>query len=310
MLKMDENCFICGAKNWKKLYEARDFLHDIDGKFWLIECANCGLVTSYPRLSMDQLEKFYPDDYMAFPVSIDEETEWHKRADRQRGLNRRCSFACQASGKNTGTVLDVGSATGIFLKGMQDRGWESYGIEPSSYAANYAREQLKLNVTQGYLEDGLFQADFFDLVTLWDVFEHIPNPVDVLETIHKIIKPNGVLLITTPNSKSWDRYMFKEAWAGWDTPRHYYIYNQKSMVQLLNKHGFKFKRIKSFTNRHGSLVYSIRFWLKNKNASPRKRETIERILNSYLFRALTYPYFMFADAINRSASMTVVFIKE
>lgn len=310
MHEIEESCFICGARNWKPLYQTRDFLHDIEGMFWLLECANCKLVTIHPRLSNDKLDKYYPDDYIAYPSAIEDETKWHKRADRQRGVRRRCDFSIQESGKSTGTILDIGSATGIYLKAMQDKGWEAIGLEPSEYAANYAQKHLNLNIIHGYLKEDTFQANQFDLVTLWDVFEHLPNPEETLQIIRKILKPGGVLLLTLPNSKSWDRHFFKNAWAGWDAPRHFFIYNEECLTKLLAKHGFVFKRLKSFTNRHGSMVYSVNFWLKSKNISERKQKSIVTFLNSYFFRALSYPYFIFADALNRSAGMTVTYIKE
>lgn len=303
-------CFICGASNWKPLYETRDFLHDIEGTFWLVECSHCKLVTVLPRLPIEELDKYYPEEYIAYPSAVEEETEWHKRADRMRGIRRRCDFSISESGKSTGTILDIGSATGIYLKAMQDRGWQATGLEPSEYAAHYAINHLKLNVIHGYLEQDTFPANQFDLITLWDVFEHLPNPTESLEIIHKILKPGGVLLLTLPNSNSWDRHFFKKAWAGWDAPRHFFIYNESCLTQLLKSHSFRFKRLKSFTNRHGSMVYSVRFWLKSKQVPEKKRETIERFLNSYFFRALSYPYFLFADAINRSASMTLTYVKE
>lgn len=307
---LKETCFICGSRQWTPLYESQDFLHDIEGCFWLMECAQCKVVTTHPKLSLDEIDKFYPDNYIAYPTAIEEESAWHKRADRQRGVRRRCDFSVRETGKTTGSVLDVGSATGTFLKGMQERGWDVFGIEPSEFAANYARDHLNLNVIHGYLEADTFEANQFDLVTLWDVFEHLSNPMETLKIIHKILKPGGVLLLTTPNSQSWDRFIFKHAWAGWDVPRHFFVYNHFCLTCLVQDQGFRFKRLKSFTNRHGSMVYSMNFWLKSKRATERKRKSVERFLNSYFFRTLSYPYFIFADAVNRSASMTLTYVKE
>ena len=305
-----EACFICGSEAWKKLYKAEDLLHDIDGEFCLYECPSCGLVSTQPQLSSQEIEKYYPEDYISYPIAVDDEKVWHTRLDRQHGVRRRCNFAIRESGRETGKVLDVGCATGVFLKGMQDRGWEAWGIEPSDYAANYAVEKLHLNVKHDYLKSDSYEDEQFDLVTLWDVFEHLPNPVQTLEICRKILKPGGVLLLSLPNPQSWDRYLFKEAWSGWDVPRHYYIYRTLSLTQLLDKHGFHFQRIKSFTGRHGAMGISWDFWLKTKGKSAKYRERFSKFFHSYAVRVLTYPYFMFADAINRSASMTLTYVKE
>lgn len=305
-----EACFVCGYSNWQLLYEARDLLHDLDGKFYLYECPKCGFVSTQPKLSNQEMQKYYPEDYLSYPTAIDDEKTWHQRASRQRGVRRKCDFAVRESGVATGKVLDVGCATGIFLKEMQNRGWQAYGIEPSDYAANYAKEQLKLNVTHDYLQADSFEANQFDLITLWDVFEHLPNPQETLHIIHKILKPGGVLLLCLPNPESWNRYWFKEAWAGWDVPRHHYGYKAKTLTQLLKKHGFGFKRIKSFTGHHGMTTISIDFWLKKKGVSKKKRQRFSKFFNSYAIRALMLPYFYFINALNRSDSMTVTYVKE
>lgn len=308
--KPQSPCFICGSNDWKQLYQAKDLLHDIEGQFCLYECPSCGLVANQPKLSSQDIEKYYPEDYIAYPIAVDEEKEWHTKLDRQRGVRRRCDFAIHESGKTTGAILDVGCATGVFLKGMQDCGWDAWGIEPSDYAAHYAVEKLGLKVTHDYLKADSFEAGQFDLVTLWDVFEHLPNPVETLEICRTILKPGGVLLLSLPNPQSWDRHFFKEAWSGWDVPRHYYVYKPLSLTQLLDNHGFRFQRIKSFTGRHGAMGISWDFWLKNKGKSEKARDRFSKFFHSYAVRALTYPYFMFADAINRSASMTLTYVKE
>jgi 2-polyprenyl-3-methyl-5-hydroxy-6-metoxy-1,4-benzoquinol methylase len=303
-------CFICGNPNWQLLYKAQDLLHDLDGNFWLYECPECGLVSTQPKLSNQAMKKYYPEDYIAYPIAVDDEKTWHQRADRQRGVRRRCDFAIRESGMATGKVLDVGCATGVFLKGMQNRGWQAFGIEPSDYAAHYAQERLNLDVKHDYLQADSYESNQFDLVTLWDVFEHLPNPEETLQIIHNILKPGGVLLLGLPNPESWDRYWFKDAWSGWDVPRHYYVYKTKALTRLLKKHGFRFKRIKSFTGRHGAMAISFDFWFKKKGLSEKKRRRFSKFFHSYAVRVLTLPYFYFADALNRSAGMTVTYIKE
>jgi 2-polyprenyl-3-methyl-5-hydroxy-6-metoxy-1,4-benzoquinol methylase len=303
-------CFICGASNWKKLYPSRDLRHNIEGDFWLLECDVCGLVATVPQLSQEEIEKFYPEDYVCFSTAIEEEGKWLVRADRQRGVRRRCDFVIKESGKKHGTVLDVGSATGIFLKGMKDYGWEVNGVEPSEFAAKYAVEQMGLNTVHGYLEEDTFKPESFDLVTFWDVFEHLPNPVEVLKIAHKTLKPNGVLVLSLPNSQSWDRRLFEDVWAGWHTPQHYYIFNQKNLTQLVEQHGYRFKRIRSFTGRHGAMAITLDYWLKKKKFSEGFRTNFSFFFNSYFGRVLAYPYFMLADTLNRSTVMTIVFVKK
>lgn len=77
-----EPCFICDNANWQFLYEANDLLHDLDGNFYLYECSGCGLVSTQPKLSNQEMQKYYPEDYISYPIAVDEEKTWHQRADR------------------------------------------------------------------------------------------------------------------------------------------------------------------------------------------------------------------------------------
>lgn len=306
---LTDPCFICGSTEKTHLNAAKDLLHGFEGEFDLYTCSGCGVVSIYPQLQSNEIEKYYPEDYIAFPIAIDEEEKWAVRKDRQRGVDRRCKFTIERSGLETGSILDVGCATGVFLDGMRQRGWLTWGVEPSDFAANYAKKKLGLNIKHGYLSAGLFPDSNFDVVTLWDVFEHLPDPSETLGYIHKVMKPNGKLLITTPNSKSWDRKLFKDTWAGWDVPRHYHVYDQQALILLLEQHGFSFSEIKSFTGRQGAAAISIEFWLKKKGITEKTRKNIIKFYNSYFCRLLTYPYFLVLDGINRSSSMTVVFTR-
>jgi SAM-dependent methyltransferase len=303
-------CHVCGSFAWFFLYESRDLLHDLDGLFSLWECQYCGLVQTSPQLVGKEIEVYYPDDYVAYSKPPSEEKNIIARWDRDNGVRRRCEFAIENTGKNSGRVLDVGCASGNFLKGMQVRGWEAYGIEPSEFAADYARRVLDLDVRHGYLRHGMFKDDFFDLVMLWDVFEHLEDPDSTLDVIFSILKPGGSLLLSLPNSDSWDRKFFKDSWVGWDPPRHYYTYNPRLLTWLVERHGFKTFKLKSFTGRHGSAALSWDYYLKNKGKDKSYRHCFQKFFLSYFFRALSYPYYMLADALNRSANMTMVFKKK
>ena len=307
--KPEKPCLICGADNWHFIYPARDFLHGLDGDFSLWECANCGFAHTMPQLVGEDIEYYYPEDYVAYSEDVSSEENAIARWDRERGVARRCDFAIQSTGQTSGKVLDVGCASGNFLKGMHDRGWQAYGVEPSAYASKYANEVLGLDVKHGYLREGLFEDNFFDLVMLWDVFEHLEDPEYSLRVMHKIIKPGGTLLLSLPNSKSWDRSYFKEAWCGWDVPRHYYAYNPHLLSRLVERHGFKTKLLRSFTGRHGSAALSFDYRHQIQGKSKAYRERFQKFFKSYAVRALTYPIFFISDKLNRSANMTMVFTK-
>ncbi len=304
-----EKCVNCGSQDYQFLHRGKDRLHGIDGEFSVDMCTQCGLNTVHPKLSLDEMEKYYPTDYVSFPKAVEDEKSSLKRLDRKIGIKRRCKVINQRVEK-TGRILDIGCATGNFLRGMQEFGWDCYGIEPSEYAANYAMKRFNLQVIHGYLTEHLFEDNYFDVVSLWDVFEHLPEPQNDLAIIKSILKPGGMLIITTPNADSWGRKIFKEHWVGWDVPRHYHVFSPITIEDILNRSSFTTKEIISFTGRHGAFLISLQFLLSDKQIPTWHKKLIFAIYRSLFFRVMAYPFFLWAERSNHSSIMTVFAKKE
>jgi len=298
-------CKCCGNVGLDLLYEGKDRLHNMQGEFSLFSCPNCGVVTVRPQLSIEEMEQYYPEEYISYPGPIEKETVTLKRLDRQFGVFKRRKKIERHTKKKHGKILDVGCATGVFLKEMQEHGWDAYGVEPSVYAAGVAGGQSGLNVFNGYLSEAGFEENFFDVITLWDVFEHLPDPVETLETIKRILKPDGSLVITMPNTDSWERKIFKQYWAGWDVPRHSHIFSPKAIERLLNAHGMHIERLISFTGMLGAIRISLDFWLQDRKFSEQKKRWIKKIYYSSIFRLFLYPYTIASNLFDKSTSMTI-----
>ena len=128
------------------------------------------------------------------------------------------------------TILDVGAGTGDFLKVCKTGGWKITGIEPSDKAREYAESK---NIV---LYENLNQVENnqFDVITLWHVLEHIPNLVEYIKQLKKLLKPNGVLIIAVPNHKSFDAKHYKEFWAAYDVPRHLWHFSKTAISKLFS----------------------------------------------------------------------------
>jgi 2-polyprenyl-3-methyl-5-hydroxy-6-metoxy-1,4-benzoquinol methylase len=109
--------------------------------------------------------------------------------------------------KTPGRVLDVGCAFGTFLKVASTRNWQPWGVEFSKYSSEQARKTWGFEIFNGDLNDCPFEEDTFDLVTFWDVIEHVPNPRKNLEKARALLKKGGYLLITTDNCSSLISFM-------------------------------------------------------------------------------------------------------
>ncbi len=305
MISNNFECKRCSSTDFILLHPGRDRLHGITGKFTVDKCKNCGLIAVHPPLSLGQIEKYYPSDYVSYPIAIEDEKSWFRKFDRKVGVNKRCDAILKRVGSKRGRILDIGCATGIFLNRMKQRGWDCYGVEPSDFAADYAQKRFSLDVFHGYLDDSLFEDSFFDVITLWDVMEHTPDPLDTLRTISRILKPDGLLVITTPNANAWERSLFGKYWAGWDVPRHYHVFTINTIKDLLNQASFCIKEIISFTGGHGAFVISLQFVLSNKRLPTWVKKMILVIFRSIPCRMIAYPYFAIAGRLNRSSIMTV-----
>ena len=151
-------------------------------------CLDCGMVWNEPAPSAEghlrQYEGVFDPDYLAQRES--RRRTWARELDRlERHVRGR-------------ELLDVGSYAGFFLEQARERGYRVTGVEPSRWAAEHARRELGLEVFTGPVEEFEPQR-VFDVVTLWDVMEHLTDPVAVLRKLHRLLRPEGVLVFTTHN---------------------------------------------------------------------------------------------------------------
>ena len=136
-----------------------------------------------------------------------------------------------------GRLLDVGCGTGAWLLTMRELGWQVEGLDFDENAVQMATLR-GLTVHTGSLEAQSFPDECFDVVTLNHVIEHLPDPVATLAECRRILKKNGQLILSTPNSASLGHRIFKEHWRGLEPPRHLYLFGPASMNALLTLAGF------------------------------------------------------------------------
>ncbi len=142
-----------------------------------------------------------------------------------------------------GKLLEVGCSTGITLKTAKNRGWEVYGVEPNDSAASIAQTLLdKKAIKIGQLSDTMFPDEFFCATILFDVLEHIYNPLEFFEILQRKMKTNGFLLLMTPNINSLSAKILKRRWFHWFS-EHVCLYSPQSLKFLLDKFHFKIVRM-------------------------------------------------------------------
>ena len=296
-------CPMCGANAGRLLFEGHDLLHHGEGTFTLNTCRTCGHIYQNPRPSIEQIGCYYPQNYMPFLKAIEDEPNWWKRLDRRYGRSRRCQAVHKAAGE-VGRLLDVGCATGIFLDGMRTLGWQVAGVEPTASAVEYARTRFALDVFEGRLEEAPFADHSFDVITLWDVLEHVHEPKQVLAKIHQLLRPGGLLVMSLPNPDSIEARLLGPYWAGWDLPRHLNLFRPRQLRQHLPQMGFEINKIRSFTAGYSVLIMSIEH---KRNAEGHDGKRVGRILRAWPLRLLAKLYYNGPASWLNLSSIMVVF---
>jgi len=234
---MKRKCPVCGG-------EAHFYFEKFQRQ--IFSCQNCGLKFVFPLPRQKEIELFYRQ-------------YWEKKSFRgEKALGYLSYLAEKESFLNyfqkvfrlinlaPGRVLDIGCGPGFFLKIAQEKGWQVWGLDLSEEAVAQARKILKTNrIYRKTLEDCNFLPNFFDLVTIFQTIEHLENPLELLKKVRKILKPEGILLLTTPNASGWQAKIMGRRWFSYRHPDHFWFFTQKSLEILLRRAGFvKLKRQK------------------------------------------------------------------
>lgn len=300
-------CDLCGSDRERLLFEGPDRLHHLPGTFRLVQCVQCGWVRQNPRPTPAGIGAFYPDDYEPYIRAIDDEPSALQRWGRRYGMWKR--GAAIRRYKAGGRLLDIGCATGVFLSEMRRMGgWEVCGVEPNDRAADYARDRLSLDVRTGILEDAmqvLPQASF-DVVTMWNVIEHLHHPVADVERVCRLLKDDGLFVFTIPNLESLEARWFGPEWIGWDLPRHLYLFPRRALIDSLPHLGFEVRSLQCLSGSADNFALSLKLYLEARRpAGSRWPGFSLRVLRSLPARFIGGPFFWLLNRAKLSTVITV-----
>jgi SAM-dependent methyltransferase len=269
------SCTRCSHAGELLYADLRDRLFGVEGVWSLWKCPGCDQVWLDPQPAASEIAGLYRDYYThddavelslfrravlrGIPAAVfgyaDAVTD-----PAERALGRLLSLLgplretarhglMWLPGECRGKLLDVGCGSGLFLKHMQALGWEVSGVEPDRNAAQIAREALVHgDVVAGELHQAEFAPESFDAVTLSHVIEHVPDPDDALAICHRLLRPGGRLVLSTPNSESLGVRRFGRSWLHWDPPRHLQLFNPRTLPQLVSSAGLEIESLDTSTN--------------------------------------------------------------
>jgi 2-polyprenyl-3-methyl-5-hydroxy-6-metoxy-1,4-benzoquinol methylase len=287
----ETNCNLCGANDAELMYIEKDRLMKVPGSFPLVRCRRCGLMYLNPRPTLAEMAQYYPEDYLPYAVPAENRASWIARVDHSYGYWKRARLI-QAAYPSGGRILDVGCATGEYLRMMVRVGpWEAHGTEVSPGAAAHAREVHGLDVCTGELADARFPDSHFDVVTIWDVLEHVHDPTNTLAEIHRILRPSGLAVVRVPDGSSWDARLFGRYWVGLDAPRHTYVFSAETLSAFLQTTGFEIRSLRHVMLGYLPFALSVQFYLDDRMSDGWARHALLALNHSWIPRLLTRPLF-------------------
>ena len=230
-------CVHCGKSAFFKFF-AKDYNRRItEDRFNYYQCESCGLLFLAP-LPYD-LSQFYPNEYYEIPKN---EVELAARAEKlQAGkLDVLRRFATK------GNLLEIGPAYGLFAYLAKQEGFNVTGIEMDPRCCNFLRTIVGINVVEGSDAVSLMAAlPKFDVIVLWQVIEHLPDPWTVLNAAALHLTQGGVLIVDTPNPDAFQYRVFGSRWTHVDAPRHVSLIPAHLLVKFVGQHGLKLIDISS-----------------------------------------------------------------
>ncbi|MFO0981650.1 MAG: class I SAM-dependent methyltransferase [Planctomycetota bacterium] len=243
-------CLLCGATEPRTMFT--------EPPYRIVKCTGCGLVYTLPRLPAETIAQMYQVDYWQSAQAKDfgytdyvRDRELYLRTYRMR---RKLILKYHPQ---PGRVLDVGCAAGYFLKTMHEIGWQTTGVELSAHMAHYARTEMALpDVRQGMLEAQELEPQSFDVITFWDVIEHLEDPRPALRHAAGLLKPDGIIVIETQNVDSWFARIMGKRWQHYKYEEHLYHFSPATLPRLLAASGLQ--QVESSARRGGKRV-SVEF---------------------------------------------------
>lgn len=276
-------CPVCGGAKKGPLHTSlEDQLFGAPGQWSYDECYSCGLVFLSPRPTRMDIGKAYADYSTHLTLPLPDTLLRRLRSYLRTGyLAGRYGYLegigtvqrvaglllylhpgqreyvdgsiMHLPASRRGRVLDVGCGAGETLTELRRLGWQTEGVEPDPRAAEHAIRR-GLDVKVGLLEDQRYPSGSFDAITMSHVIEHVHDPIVLLAECRRVLKPNGLLVVTTPNVKSLGHHLFGRHWRVLEVPRHLTVFSRETLTLALHEAGFSGVAVRTTTRGADGIV--------------------------------------------------------
>jgi 2-polyprenyl-3-methyl-5-hydroxy-6-metoxy-1,4-benzoquinol methylase len=219
-----------------------DRLFPAGDRFSLLQCGVCRIAITSPVLPFDEMGAYYPPAYYGSRNRrFNPLFEWLVTVFRHRRVHKIERFIPK------GRVLDIGCGRGITLSQLKNDGWEVAGVEISETAATHARSLLGDTIFVGDVLAAPWPENSFDVINIWHVLEHLPDPAAVLARCRALLRPGGLLVVAVPNFESVQAAFAGPLWFHLDVPRHYWHFGATNLTALLERNGFAVQEASHFS---------------------------------------------------------------
>jgi SAM-dependent methyltransferase len=258
-------CIVCRSLDTRPCLRTRDYHSGISGQFDLVRCVGCGLVHLDPIPTTDEIADFYSRDYYAYQP-VEKPRKFKRLIRRLLGITIKTH---DPAFPQPGEFVDIGCGSGDYLHKMSARGWSVRGVEPSAFGAEEGRRS-GFDIFNGTLQEAKFATGSFDYVRSNHSFEHVPNPVETLDEIFRILKPDGKLYIGIPNIDGLPYRIFGKYWWHLAVPVHLYSYSVSTISALMQQSGFVIDKV-YFNSNFASLLGSLQIYV-NRNSEKKSSD--------------------------------------
>ena len=200
---------------------------------------NLDMLITHPQPNLENLGKYYDSpSYISHTDGNKSLFEKLYQTVKNIALKNKLNLINSLS-ENKGKILDIGAGVGDFLAFVKQDGWQTIGVEPSQKA-----REIAINKGVNFVnETSDLENNSFDIITMWHVLELVPNLEFQIKELKRLLNPNGTLVIAVPNFKSFDANYYKEYWAAFDVPIHFWHFSKTAIKLLFEKENMKLEKV-------------------------------------------------------------------
>lgn len=302
-------CPLCRATLIADFLAAPDRFHGRQDRYHLRRCASCTCVWLAQPPTLGEMPLHYDEDYHR-TITIAGETATEDRWRRHRDLIVKV--------KQRGSILDIGCSSGSFLSTLKADGWNLFGIEMEPATAAKASATTGATVFVGDVLDAPFLDEQFDVITCFDVLEHLYEPQKLLMKARAWLKPGGIFYVVLPNIQSWEARLLGGYWYGLELPRHLFHFSPTSLRYIASRLGLSEIRLNtrnSYLERSVGYLYFelLKRFTASSPVPPCRPRTVSftwRMIRRLLRLTIVRPFAGLASVAGAGASIEAMFLKD